>query len=349
MTDRTQFSPQLLEKPDAKSDAALERIAVAKSRIQSVLDRDIVCNQKTLEQKIAEQGPKPMRVDPHLVGLAIFDLLHLNRLTAHKHESTGTTSWLANPGTKKEVVASRLDELAPLYSKIKGNGFGNLTGDALELIVWKCLEQCYAANRRYGFQGHFDLSKPKKNGRYVRTAPPKSLNGKTFIGEADYFQFGYDEGTLCIECKNYREWFYPQETMIKELIIKANALDAVPVLIVRRLHYTTRSNLLEPAGIIAHETLLQYYPEDQAELAAEVKHARKLGFTDVTATEEPHPRTVRFFSEILPRIVEPMATKWFANRSALVAYALGEINLAQLYTEIGSPSGGKWEDQTPPF
>ncbi|HEU0147588.1 MAG TPA: hypothetical protein VFR21_12005 [Bradyrhizobium sp.] len=107
--------------------------------------------------------------------------------------------------------------------------------------------------------------------------------------------------------------------------------------------------MLEPAGIIAHETLLQYYPEDQAELAAEVKHARKLGFTDVTATEDPHPRTTRFFSEILPRIVEPMATKWFANRSALVAYASGEINLAQLYTEIGSRPGGKWEDQAPPF
>jgi len=331
--------------PDAKSDLALERVAVAKSRIQSILDRDTVCNQKTLEQKIAEQGPKPMRVDPHLVGLALLDLLQLNRLSSHTHEST-KIAWFANPGTKAALVAERLAELAPLYAQITGNGFGNLTGDALELVVWKCLEEQFSAKRRFAYQGHFDLTKPKKNGRYSRVAPSKTLNGKTTTGEADFYQFGYDEGALFIECKNYREWFYPHQSLIKELIIKADALDAIPVLIVRRLHYTTRTNFLEPAGIIAHESLLQYYPADQAALAEQVKHARKLGFTDVTATEQPHARTRKFFSQLLPTLVPRMAANWFANRSALVAYAKDELNLAQLYTEIGSPAGGKWEEKS---
>jgi hypothetical protein len=345
VTDRAQFSPKLLGMPDAKSDHALERVAVAKSRIQSILDRDTVCNQKTLEQKVAEQGPKPMRVDPHLVGLAILDLLQLNRLNAHTHESTKKIAWFANLGTKASAVTERLAELAPLYAQITGNGFGNLTGDALELVIWKCLDERFLAQRRFAYQGHFDLAKPKKNGRYSRVAPPKTLNGKTTTGEADFYQFGYDEGPLCIECKNYREWFYPHQTLIKELIIKADALDALPVLIVRRLHYTTRTNFLEPAGIIAHESLLQYYPADQAALAERVKHARNLGFTDVTATEEPHARTRRFFSELLPALVPRMAASWFANRNALVAYAKDELNLAQLYTEIASPAGGKWEDK----
>jgi hypothetical protein len=116
----------------------------------------------------------------------------------------------------------------------------------------------------------------------------------------------------------------------------------IPLLVARRLHYATRTNLLRPAGIIAHESLNQYYPFDQAELAAQVKHARSLGFTDVIASEEPHPRTVRFFSEILPSIVEPMAERWKANKAALVAFARKEMPLAQLYTEIDSPAGGKW-------
>jgi hypothetical protein len=147
---------------------------------------------------------------------------------------------------------------------------------------------------------------------------------------------------LCIECKNLREWLYPEHPLIKELIIKAADLHMIPLLVARRLHYATRTNLLRPAGIIAHESLYQYYPLDQAEIAAQVKHARSLGFTDVLASEEPHARTVRFFSVLLPSIVEPMAERWNANRDALVAFAREEMPLAQLYSEIDSPAGGKW-------
>lgn len=350
MIDRSQFSPKLLANEIAQSEEALGRVAVAKKRIQSVLDRDTVCNQKTLEQKIAEQGPKPQRVDPHLVGLAILDHIELNRLKSHQHNATGKLRWFANPGTGDALVKERLDVLAPLYAQVSGDGFGNLTGDALEIIVWKCLDAVYTRNRRYPYQGHFEIDQPKnEHGRYRRVQPAKTLNGKTSTGGADFLQFGYDAGPLCIECKNYREWLYPHHPMITELIIKAAEIDAIPVLIARRLHYTTRSNLLEPAGIIAHESLFQYYPVEHLELAERVKHARLLGFTDVLASEEPHARTLRFFSELLPRLADRMAKRWFENKAALVAYAQGRLNLAQLYTEIGSPSGGKWEDQLPPF
>lgn len=163
-------------------------------------------------------------------------------------------------------------------------------------------------------------------------------------------QFGYAEGGLCIECKNYREWLYPHHGIIKELIIKASELALIPVLIHRRTHYTTKTNFLEPAGIIAHESYFQYYPSDQAELAARVGHKRSLGFTDVRATEEPHPRTRKFILVTLPKIVPHMAKRWHENQAQLLRYALGQINLSQLYTEIGSPAGGKWhefEDQPP--
>jgi hypothetical protein len=66
----------------------------------------------------------------------------------------------------------------------------------------------------------------------------------------------------------------------------------IPVLIARRLHYTTLSNFLEPAGIIAHETYFQYYPADKWKLAAQAKYKRSLGFTYITAVEIPHQRTV---------------------------------------------------------
>jgi hypothetical protein len=139
--------------------------------------------------------------------------------------------------------------------------------------------------------------------------------------------------------------------MISELIVKAADLGAIPVLIARRLHYTSMTNLLEPAGIIAHETYHQYYPADRAELAEKVKHKRSLGFTDVLPADAPHPRTVKFFTTTLPTIVDRMAARWRANKDDLLQYAHREINQAQLYTAIGSRAGGKWsepEDNAPP-
>lgn len=339
------FSPALLSRPEAKSATALERIAVAKARIQSVLDRETVAHQRTLEQKISEQGPTGQRVDPHLVGLAVFDLLENNRLRSHKHFSTGTIPWYANLGTTDAAVQERLELLAPLYASVSQGGFGNLTGDTLEVIVNKCLQTVYESDARYPYLGHFHLDKPKnKQNRYDKVQPPKQIGPHKTLKEADFIQFGHAAGPLCIECKNYRQWLYPHDTMIKELIVKSYELGAIPVMVARRIHYSTRTNLLEPAGVIAHESLYHYYPADEGELAAKVAHKRSLGFTDVVASEEPHPRTQKFFQTLLPKIVPQMALRWEANREALLEYAQGELNLAQLYTAIGSPAGGKWQD-----
>ncbi len=251
----------------------------------------------------------------------------------------------ANLNTPQPAIEVRLNELAPLYAGITASTFGNLTGDALEIMVFRCLDDASNANPRYPYQGYFHLDKPKnEHGRFQKVQPPKTVSSRTTIKEADFLQFGYAKGALCIECKNYREWIYPEHEIIKELIIKATDLDLIPVLIARRLHYTTRTNFFEPAGIIAHESYFQYYPSDKAELAERVRHKRSLGFTDVLATEDPHPRTRKFLLETLPKIVPHMAKRWNTHKHDLLRYANGEIHLSQLYTEIGSPAGGKWQD-----
>jgi len=246
------FSPRLLQNPEARNKAALERIELAKRRIQSVLDRETVANQRTLEQKISDQGPNPLRVDPHLVGLAIMDLLELGRL--RKIPDAGT-SWYANPGTTDAQANAKLAKLLPVYTATHGGTFGNLIGDALELVVYKALDRQYRQRALFGYLGHFDLAAPKNaEGRYTKVQPPRSIAGRSTLKEADYILFGHDAGPLCIECKNYREWLYPRSSIIKELIIKASDLNALPVLIHRRIHYSTITNFLKPAGIIAHES-----------------------------------------------------------------------------------------------
>ena len=89
---------------------------------------------------------------------------------------------------------------------------------------------------------------------------------------------------------------------------------------------------------------------DQTELADRVKHKRALGFSDVRATENPNPRTTKFFERDLPRIADRAARQFRANEQALWDYIGEEINLAQLYNAVGSPAAGNWiepEDSRP--
>ncbi len=331
------FSQKLLAKPEAKSVETLRRIDLGKTRIQSVLDRGRVAHQKTLEQKISDQGPVGMRVDPHLVGLAIMDLLELNRLKVVLSDITGQHPWYANRLTPQGDIDERIQTLAPLYQSTLGN-FSNLVGDALEIITEKCLAAQHALNGKYVYQWHFLIDDPKdKHGRYKKIQPPKSIGPFSTMKEADFLQFGHDEGAICIECKNYREWIYPHSPLISELIVKAVELGCLPLMIARRIHYTTRENLFKPAGIMFHETLYQYYPLSHDEITANVKEKTLLGFSDVRATEEPDRRTVRFFNDYLPTITAFSAALWNSRKGALEAYARSQMTLTELYREIGSP------------
>lgn len=289
-----------------------------------------------------------MRVDPHLVGLALMDLLELNRLKIATHPATGATHWYANLLTSKAEIDQRLDILAPLYQSTQGH-FSNLVGDALEIITEKSLDLAHKKNAKYVYQGHFLLDQPKDNGgRYKKIQPPKSLGSYQTNKEADFIQFGHDEGAICIECKNYREWIYPTSHVIKELIIKSSQLGSLPLLVARRIHYTARENLFKPAGIMFHETLFQYYPLGHDDIVKNAKDKSLLGFSDIRATEEPDRRTVDFFTSYVPGITAHSAALWEKNREVLEGYADGKMDLGELYRAIGSP-GAKTYHQAVPF
>lgn len=336
MIDKTLFSPWLLKQPIAAHDAAMERILLGKRRTLNILERELVAHQKTLEQKISDQGPVDQHVDPHLLGLGIKDLLELRRISRMTHHSTGKEPWYTNRGTNAERASQKLDNLAPLYAAVSIGHFKNLVGDALEVIVNKCLTEVYQQDSKYAYLGDFKLHEQKKDQRYQKAQPPRIISGQLIQGEADFIQYGHDEGGLFIECKNYREWIYPHHKIIKELIRKAHSANLIPLLVARRFHYTTITNLLAPSGILYHQTFFQYYPADQEELAAQVREKRSLGFSDVRATETPHSATLNYFRNILPSAVAPAAQKWKAHADVLLAYACDEIPIREVYAAIGS-------------
>jgi len=338
------FSPWLAQHPAAQHPDAKARIRIATARLPNVLEREVVACQKTLEQKISDQGPNHMRVDPHLLGLAIQELTAERRiLTKYKHSSTHRINWYANARTLTDDVHQKLDKVAPLYAQVAIGDFGNFLGDALEVIVFKTLRALNQSTPRYTFNGAFDLTGPRtKENRYRKIEPPQVISGHETKYRADFILYGFESGPLCIECKNYREWIYPHHEIISNLIVTAAEMRTTPLLIARRIHYTTITNFLKPAGILAHETYYQYYPAEYQDLAKQAKHKRSLGFSDIRATEEPEPRTLKFFQTDLPKVVDDAAERFKRNRDNLLEYAREDINLAQLYTAIDSPAGGKW-------
>lgn len=174
------FSQKLLHTRDAKNKGALQRIEIAKARVQKVLDRERVAHQKTLEQKISDQGPLPQRVDPHLLGLAIMDLTELGRLKTATHAATGSQKWYANKLTKPDEIEGRLEELAQLYARTLQSS--NSVGDALEIITEKSIIAAFEGERRYSYQGHFLLKKPKDKHNRIRKIQPPKPSAQTPLG-----------------------------------------------------------------------------------------------------------------------------------------------------------------------
>lgn len=85
---------------------------------------------------------------------------------------------------------------------------------------------------------------------------------------------------LGLECKNVREWLYPDRTEIRETIDKCLRLDCVPVLIGQRIPYVT-FRLLQPCGVIMHQTYNQLFPASDQDLADRARHKHNLGYHDI--------------------------------------------------------------------
>lgn len=226
-------------------------------------------------------------------------------------------------------IKDKLDVLAGLYLETTDAAFTAALGDPLEISIFKILQQLRAADRRFAHLGAFDLSQRQPNGRFPKTEPPTNYSGATLFGPPDYVFFEPKNGeSAMVECKNHREWIYPSHDEIKTLVGKALLAEMTPVLIARRLPYITKAALCEPAGIIAHETYNQLYPDTDhgRDLAARVIQPRSLGYFDVKASEEPLPRTIDFFKRNLPDILPTAAEKFRNHREILQQWVDGTMS-----------------------
>ncbi len=350
MVDVADFSWRVRGNPLASSPAGLERLSLGMRRIQSVLEREQAAAIRTLEMKISDGGPNPQRVEPHILGVAGVELMERGFVKAHQHPSTGTHNWFAPARLTPQELDVKLQQLIPVYQETTAPGFTASLGDPLEISVFKILHNLKQKDPRFAFFGSFDLSGRRPSGRYAKTEPPISVSGTTLNGPPDFFLFHPASGeTALIECKNVREWLYPSSGLIKEMLAKALYCDMVPIIIARRIPYITKVALCVPAGIIAHETYNQLYPDTPYghQLAERVSKVRGLGYSDVRASEEPLQRTVTFFEKNLPIILPQMAERFRANKPILQKWVDGMINWTDLRLHLAADY--KEPDQDMPF
>jgi hypothetical protein len=328
------FSLAVRRNPLAASRAGLERLDLGIKRLLNVLDREQVSAIRTLEMKISDAGPTNQRIDPHILGLAGVEAVERGRVSIHRDIRTATHAWYAPARLGIADIQPKLDVLIEAYLATTSQPFTSALGDPLEISVFKILRRLKAADQRFTFLGSYDLSARQANGRFGKTEPTVNFNEAVLEGPPDFVIFDPRSSGEpgMIECKNLREWLYPSKAIMKAIVRKALAANMTPILIARRIPYIAKAALCEPAGIIAHETYHQLYPETDhgRDLAAIVRDNRGLGYFDVMASEEPLPRTVTFFERNLPKLLPIAAAKFRHHAPSLHAWVNGTMSWQDL-------------------
>jgi hypothetical protein len=324
------------------ADKREERVALGMRRIRSVLKARVVATMRTLEQKISDAGPNPQRIDPHLLTIARKNLVQDGTI---RPLSAGNALWFHLAVSPNSDVQARLAKLLPIYEAVSSRNFVMRMGQTLEIAIHRTL----IAEPPLEFFGNFpDLSEHGDDRLYRKEEPPASIAGRHIPGDGRLdFIFRHPEaGYVGIEAKNLREWLYPNRPEIKDLLRKAFYLNAVPVLVARRIHYSTFS-VLRHCGLVMHETYNQLFPSADASLAAEASNKSLLGYHDVRVGNEPDDRLRRFLRTHLPTLL-PAARQAFNEYNDLVkAYAVDQMPYREFAARVKRRSRGEPEDLHP--
>lgn len=311
-----------MTEPSPRSE---ERLALARRRILSVLTKHRVCSGRTLENKVADAGPTHMRIDPHVITNGLRDLREAGQIRIMNRHNV---HWYTLPSLSQPDIDSRLAELEPIQEAFAEHGFSMRVGQALEIALYCALASTSALDLWGGF---LDLESHGDGSLYRKEEPPSLWRGNRYLkGKLDFVVV--DKQTAIaggVEAKNTREWIYPDRKEVTELLRKCCALDLLPILVGRRIHFTT-TRLLVPRGGLVHETYNHRVPESDAQLAQRAKSKHLLGYHDIRLGNLPDARMLAFAGR-LPSLLPVARGKFEAGgRMELDAFAQGHATLASL-------------------
>jgi hypothetical protein len=314
------------------------REQIARRRLVLVLRAQGVAVARTLEQKISDAGPNPMRIDPHILTPVRNAMVREGRIIRLQRPSG---IWFHLDNTPQATVDARLQVLEPIYTGLHQGDLGPRIGQTLEIAIFHALRQQTALSYVGGFP---DLHTHDDSTLYSKSEPPASINGQSLGDERlDFVAFHPIAGAVGIEAKNVREWVYPHRSEITEALAKCVTVNCVPVIIARRIHFSAFL-VLSRCGVLFHQMFTQLVPNSIAALAAQAKHKNLLGFHDLRVGNIPDARLVSFVGQNLPNALPDARTKFDAFQDLLRAYTLDGMSYDEFSARVRRRTQGVNED-----
>lgn len=316
-----------------------DRHKLAATRLRNILRTQVIASARTLEQKISDAGPTNQRIDPHILTETRKALIQRGDI---QQLQTGGIPWFHLTDADQPTLDKRLAELDTLHRQTQKPLFVMQLGQTLEIATFRALR----SQSSLTFFGNFaDLDAHDDSKLYSKEEPPSSLSGHQIPSgkKLDFLVQHEQAGYAGIEIKNVREWFYPDRTEVREMLFKCCSLDVVPVLIARRIHFSTFS-VLNPCGVIMHETFNQLYPNAAKDLAQQVKNKNLLGYHDVRVGNDPDARLLRFIQTNLPLVLPAARHSFDTFKDLLCGYGNGELSYKSFSARVKRRMRGESEE-----
>lgn len=317
-----------------------DREDIARTRILRVLKNHGVANIRTLEQKISDAGPYDQRIDPHILSRVCTTLVRENKIIKIKPKA-GSINWFHHAATPAATVKARLAELIEIHNAFSAPSLTQRIGQSLEIATFRAL--CLLPNA--DFFGRFrDLEEHGDEELYSKEEPPSHIGQRYLPGKKKLdFILRSPGDNLGIECKNIRQWLYPNKPDVWEMLRKCLALDCIPVLIGRRIHFVT-SILLRSCGVIIHQTFNQLLPESAQDVADKAKNKLLLGYHDIRTGNMPDQRLITFITENLMPLVPDARSKYDRFRDLLEDFASGAMPFEEFNVRVRRRTLGQSEE-----
>ena len=314
------------------------RIELGERRLRNVLTKHGIALARTLEQKISDAGPSHMRVDPHALTASRKRLQDSEEINSR---SVNGADWYYLTQSSTDFVESRLQEQLGVYRHLHMSKVRKRTGQCLEIAVYRALK-----SQAHDYFGRFpDLDHPNSHGLVSKEEPPGYLGSREIPGhkKLDFLFKHTSAGWAGIEVKNIREWFYPDRQEIRDLLMKAIALNCVPVLIARRYSFVA-FKVLSMCGVIFHQTFNQLYAEADSEIALKARHKDSLGYHDIRIGNSPDSRLTKFVHTNLPLVLPAARERFDKFKSLLEPFSNGTILYKEFAARARRRADGEDED-----
>jgi hypothetical protein len=311
--------------------------ALATTALRQLLERELAVVPIEVQARLAEApwGDLPHGINPHHLTKARQRLLGAGLIEAVEQATRGglvvPVLALTAPEYRRTTFKRRAARKRLHYARWRswGSGSGgrpNMIGRAGEAVTYATLR---AAAARSGYL----LVQPdggEIEHLFNRRIPGGSLDNAAHLTLLDRFGVPTHTVTVLIEVKNIREWIYPHAKQLYTLLDKAAQIQIahpargfVPLLVCRRVHYTT-FRMARDLGFFVAENRAQFVLPRAEVVPEQFEQVRQvLGLRDLQRSDGVHPPLLRRLNNAVLQVADRTAERFAQTAPALaVVYQL---------------------------